>query len=348
MTKHGYATLKLVAVVILALSIQAAPQRTYAECAQPSVVGCAVEMNGPVSGVFAAGDDVHLWRLHLDAATTLHIVLGNLSVDYDLHVYTGDESPIAEAISPDTLDHVVDIPDAQPGTYLVYVNSPFGEVSPTPYTLSITGSDRSPAAEATVGPAPMATPTSVAPDKILLADNFDDPGHGWLPVGAVTAGNLDYRDGEYQIAKTDAAAIDWPTAVVPGVYADSSIAMNVRFLDPIPAYVVFRVSCRRNGPRGYIADVRPGVRTAALSRADGDMTHLTTIALETPQPSLERNAPFHLELACIGPTISLSLNGVQAISAQDATFTAGADLIAAGTGGSTSDARISHLVLSRP
>jgi hypothetical protein len=56
---------------------------------------------------------------------------------------------------------------------------------------------------------------------------------------------------------------------------------------------------------------------------------------------------FHVELTCVGTSISVSVNGVQAASARDDTYGSGNHALAAGLGGATSDARVSHLTVTQ-
>jgi hypothetical protein len=301
--------------------------------------------------------DVHFWKLVIANKQALHIDLGSLLVDYDLHVYSSDGTLVGESTFDDARDHIVDIDAADPGTYRIYINSPFGEISDTPYELSVTLPDGA-LSVTTLQPvsAIIATtpqPVSTAgirvpqPGTVLLADNFDDPEHGWMPSGPVLAGFVRYVDGEYQITKTDAASTHWPGATLPGVYTDSSIAMDVRFVAPVPANVMLRIGCRSNSPNGeYFGDIRPQHRTVDITRYDNYSQQVPLVA-ETPVSVIQRDAPIHAELTCVGTTISLAVNGVLAVSTQDATYATGRHSIVAGLNGSTTDVRISHLVVTQ-
>src|SRR5260370_15079595 len=105
------------------------------DCAQPSLVGCPIRINSTVTAVLSNGDDVHLWTVAVSRQQSLHIVLGGLVADYDLHVYATNQALIGESTYDDTRDHVVDVQNPDPGTYLIYVNSARGELSDQPYTL---------------------------------------------------------------------------------------------------------------------------------------------------------------------------------------------------------------------
>ena len=190
-----------------------------------------------------------------------------------------------------------------------------------------------------------ASPGVSAPGVVVLADDFSDPQNGSLPSGRVTNGVLTYLDGEYQIAKTSTGN-PWTAVEIPGTYADSSVAVDVRFVTPLPS-VGLTIGCRSGGSHSYFARVQPVLRTAALVRFEGD--NLIDLVPDTPQSSLQPGASNHVELSCIGTTISLLLNGQLAARAQDATYASGTDYISAGdTTGGVADARLGHLVVTQP
>jgi hypothetical protein len=115
-------------------------------------------------------------------------------------VYTGDQTPIGEATSNDTLDHIVDVQSADPGTYLIYVNSPYGRTSSVPYTLSIVA----PTAQIVVAtevpiqitqtpvPSPSPVPNlATTPDAhTVLLDHFDG-----TTLGSGYGGGLNFSPG---------------------------------------------------------------------------------------------------------------------------------------------------------
>jgi hypothetical protein len=316
-------------VLVISLLLQAS-LASADDCSQPSTSGCTIALNEPVTAVLANASDVHTWRLTLNSAARLHVALTNLPADYDVHVYTADGGLLGESTNEDTQDDVVDLPDAGAGIYIIYVNSARGDASDQPYTLLASG-----------------PPTTSR--TIVLSDDFVDAHAGWLPTLQLAHGFTRYLDGEYQIVKTDDGTI-LPGVNIPGTLTDSTIAIDVRFVDPTPA-VTLNIGCRRSGPNNgnqYYARVRPQARVAALVRSDGDTTNTTVLVPETPMSSLQRDSTTHVEFSCVGTGISLSLNGAPALAVQDATYASGVDWIGAGAGGGTSDARLSHLVVTRP
>ena len=80
--------------------------------------------------------DVHTWRIHLTEPQGFHVTMSGLPADYDLHLFGPDGSPIAEAVRYGTADELVAAPAAQPGEYMLYVDSLLHQSSPAAYTLT--------------------------------------------------------------------------------------------------------------------------------------------------------------------------------------------------------------------
>jgi hypothetical protein len=226
--------LALAPVVLLLAVGGAGPQVRPAladACQQPADGGCPLELNQAVTAVLVDPNTVHTWRFTRTQAASVHIALTNLPVDYDLHVYAADGTLLGESTNEGTQDDVVDLSDAATGTYMVYVNSPRGEVDPTnPYTLEVApvsaGGAAAPETTSSNLDPPLANPAVGGNDDpgpapvypvdglVILADNFDDPKHGWLPTSSpdplVQAG---YLDGEYLLGRATAGA--GPMGLVP-------------------------------------------------------------------------------------------------------------------------------------
>jgi hypothetical protein len=181
---------------------------------------------------------------------------------------------------------------------------------------------------------------------VLLADNFVDAQNGWLPTGPRVNGSVRYLDGEYQIVKT-AVGNPWVGADIPGTFTDSSVAIDARFANPTPD-VGLTVACRAHATFGYFVRIQPQLRVVALIRFDGADDRRVYLLPDTPQTALQRDSSNHVELRCIGTTISVLLNGTVVTSAQDSTYASGSHRIVAGAmNGGTSDARFSHLVITQ-
>jgi hypothetical protein len=126
-------------------------------------------------------------------------VLSNLEVEYDLHLYAPDGGVLYESNRYGADDDGVTIPSAAPGDYLVFVNSPFGDVSDTPYALQLTMN-------------PIATPGfyPAGPDATGAGSQPTPPppNQASLPVtvtggpGQPTSQTFTLRSGDYTVAWT--------------------------------------------------------------------------------------------------------------------------------------------------
>jgi WD40 repeat protein len=106
---------------------------------------------------------VHTWSITIPGPKHLHFALHGLPADYDLHVFGPGGQVAGESTNVGTDDDVVALDGAPAGTYLVYVNSPFGAVSDVPYGLLVTGQDVPPPPLPTPPPAPTAPPPTPTP-----------------------------------------------------------------------------------------------------------------------------------------------------------------------------------------
>ncbi len=215
-----------------------------------------------------------------------------------------------------------------------------GEIDGTISVSTLAPPVAAPPAPATANPVPATT----APGTVLLSDDFTDEQQGSLRSGQVRNGFVKYLDGEYQMAQTQAGN-PWPAAQIPGTYSDSSIAFDIRFVNPGPD-VALTVGCRRQEGQAYFAQVEPQRRTASLLRLDAN--NATYLVPTTPQSALQPDSSNHIELRCVGTTISLLLNGTLADTATDSAYASGGLYITAGNSSDTSDARLAHLVVTQP
>jgi hypothetical protein len=314
-----------------------------ADCEQPSDSGCRVAMNKPVTAVIANSGDVHSWLLSLESAAPLHIVLSNLNAGYGLHVYGADGSLLGESANDGSHDDVVDLPQAGAGTYTINIDSPGGDISDQPYSLLV-GAPTSAAASQPDAPGAASRFGETVPGTVLLSDDFTNEHNGSLRSGPVSNGFVKYLDGEYQMAQTQAGN-PWPATQIPGTYVDSSIAFDIRFVNPA-ANVALIVGCRRQQGQAYFAQVRPQMRTASLFRLEGNTA--TNLVPPSLQSALQQDSSNHIELRCVGTTVSLLLNGTLAGSAMDAAYASGGLYIAAGNSDGGSDARLGQLVVTQP
>jgi hypothetical protein len=353
-----------VVVLVFVLVAGAAPQLRPAladACQQPADNGCPVEMNQAVTTVLVDPNTVHTWRFTLIQPASVHLALTHLPADYDLHVYTGDGTLVGESTNEGTQDDMVDLSDTAADTYMVYVNSPRGEVDPThPYTLEVdvpasagaavapetTSANLAAVGNGDPGPAPAYPVTG----QVVLADNFDDPTHGWLPSSSPNPGfESGYLDGEYRLSRTAGGVGPW--SFLPGTYANATLSVDARLVGVTPGRFV-EVHCRSMGALGYRFQVEPDQRQFKLVRSDGPGKPEVNLTDLTPTPIINRgNSWNHLEITCIGDTITGSINGVQVVIAHDSTYTQGNLYISGREPGPIPgplEARFANLVVTRP
>ena len=167
---------------------------------------------------------------------------------------------------------------------------------------------------------------AAAPGAVLLADDFDDADGGVLPKqsAAPEQTQFGYGAGEYFIRDVDPGVGGGRLVVVPGVYADASLAVDVRFVADAPRGYL-QLGCRRTAeaPVGrYLARVDPAAGRVKLVRADGAAE--TVLQDWRPAPTLRRGVERNrVELTCAGTAITLAVNGAPAAAADDATYRAG-------------------------
>jgi hypothetical protein len=166
---------------------------------------------------------------------------------------------------------------------------------------------------------------------VLIGDDFTNPDAG---VFSGTASGdhytFGYLDGEFQIQKTDPS---WPNVGVawaPGVFQDTSLAVDV-YLANDEATPGIYMYCRRNTASGSyraVVDLRGQVRLGRV-KTDGTTDDLTPwTRSEAIQPG---SAPNHLELICRGTAIELDANGTYVVGVRNADLFEGQVGIGAGS-----------------
>jgi WD40 repeat protein len=154
--------------LLLAQAAEAAPlpvAHLEGECAQPSEVGCPLPLGQAMAAALTDPSHIHTWTVAIPTPKHLRLVLHGLPEDYDLHVYGPDGQLAGESVREGTSDDVVELKGAPAGTYVAYVNSPFGAVSETPYGLLASGEEVAPPPPPPPVPtqAPAPTPPPAAP-----------------------------------------------------------------------------------------------------------------------------------------------------------------------------------------
>ncbi len=189
---------------------------------------------------------------------------------------------------------------------------------------------------------------------VLLNERFDNPATGWLPAGSPAPERYlrEYEGGEYVIRKVDPTWGSFPTALLPGVFTDASIAVDVRLAGEATGRYV-ALACRRslNGSSQYRLSVEPAGGRFLLSRWD-DGVIVRQVGWQA-SPAIRRgNQTNRLHLACQGSTIAASANGTTLATLQDGTHPEGRLWIGAGSfadsdAGET-EARFDNLVIASP
>lgn len=199
-------------------------------------------------------------------------------------------------------------------------------------------------------PAPEATPRPTGPGAVLFEDNFDDPTKATLPLGPSDPNTRSqgYVGGKYEIVNglTGQSVGTWVGPTIPGIYSDTSIAMDARvFGGPDTRSIV--LTCRRQpaGNSGVWVAVRPQEQRFFIYRGDGAPSPFITLLDQRSAAIRQGDVMNHLELSCVGNAMTLTINGVQVAQVQDSAFALGRH--AFGVAGTGSTARFDNLVLTQ-
>jgi hypothetical protein len=153
---------------------------------------------------------------------------------------------------------------------------------------------------------------------VLIGDDFMNPDAGLFR--ATTVGDhytLDYLDGEFQIQKTDPNWSNVGVAYAPGVFQDTSLAVDVYVAndDALPGVYLY---CRRNASIGSyraVVDLRGSARLGRV-KPDGTTDELTPwTRSEAIQTGTATN---HFEMICRGTAIELDANGTYVVGVRNA------------------------------
>ena len=172
-----------------------------------------------------------------------------------------------------------------------------------------------------------ATPTPAAsPGAALFSDLARLPATSSDPSRYSVA----YSDGTYDI--TVKRPFDQGEALIPGTYADTTLRVDATLVHPQDDQYL-QLACRWDGAGSqYRMGVRPETGEVWVNRwlpvsGNRPYTTLYDTVSTAVHPGAEVN---HLELACKGTTIKVSINGTMVASISDNTLQAGQLWIAAG------------------
>lgn len=171
-----------------------------------------------------------------------------------------------------------------------------------------------------------AQPSPPDPGTVVLFDDLSNPATGVLPTLGNDQFAAQFSDGDYVIqTKVPGRANAFARVNPAGQFDDHSIEVDVRLAPDTSDRGVF-LECRgastATGISGYRVLFFPRSGQLGLFRVDAG----AQVGLSTDQLTLVANledAWNHLELSCVGPTISAVLNGSLVAQAQDSTYTAG-------------------------
>jgi hypothetical protein len=184
--------------------------------------------------------------------------------------------------------------------------------------------------------------------EVVLTDSFDNPAAGRLSGQsndpAVEQG---YVGGEYQV-RLSSSAKSFRAIGANSVFTNLQVAVDARLAEGTEARWV-GVACRLSPKDGtaqfYALLAVPATGQFALSNFDGyRWVHLVPFQ---PSAAVRRgNASNHLELACVGPTITARINGTEVASAVDHTYDSGYVAVVVGRDeGLPVEARFDNLVV---
>jgi hypothetical protein len=220
-----------------------------------------------------------------------------------------------------------------------------------------------PATEATpIAPPPTpesmpTTTTLTGPGSIAFADDFNDVTRANFPTAPVDPNTRSqgYIDGEYEVISGRPGGV---AVAVPGMYADSTVAIDVRVFDGPPGPGILAtaragIACRVGENGGYELRIYPTDFTSGPSRRTGPRFQLikfqpgqdVELVDQGPTPVIrDRGEVNRLELTCVGNTITGTINGSQVFSVVDGAYTSGRH--AFGVAGTLSRGRFDNLVVT--
>jgi dienelactone hydrolase len=207
---------------------------------------------------------------------------------------------------------------------------------------------KAPAEGATVAPTPRPLQSTVEAQSpagtTLLQDSLNGQQSTVLPTSSTDADTYraGYGPNGYEIALTKApgAVAVWGTALLPGTYANTSIAVDVDVSDPAPSAYV-QLACRyQNLSTQYRFAFRPANGEFWLTRWHSKFPSSTRIDFSAsrslvPSGSFslaihQGSASNHMELSCNGTTITGRINGQAVATVLDNTMASGGMWIAIG------------------
>jgi len=155
---------------------------------------------------------------------------------------------------------------------------------------------------------------------VLYQDSFEDPDSGW-EVGDYDGGSVGYRDGRYSVIA--AGEFDWMWGVAYQFFTDLVVEVDATQVLAGPDNDNdYGVGCRiqPNGD-GYHLIISGDGFYAIYMRQDG--LFIPLVPFETSAAVRRGDTTNRITVVCVGPTLTLLVNGQELATAVDDTFVAG-------------------------
>jgi hypothetical protein len=256
------------------------------------------------------------------------------------------DTPDQPAVQDDSTPSDMSAPSDQP--------SPADATGPVPTDQS---QPTIPTAIPTAAPTPIAAP---APGQVLLTDDFHDASAGVLPASAanspdgdiVPAGSysIGYVGGGYEFKKLQVPQTTYAFVQLPNSYSNVSIDVDTQF-SASNANTFVWITCRaviaNSIETGYRANMRPDSGSFNIYRFDSGTPFF--LMGNTSTDKLRRSpATNHLQMNCVGSSISVALNGTVVATVQDPNYASGVIRIGTGAPGNSPDTlHLANLVVTQ-
>ena len=161
----------------------------------------------------------------------------------------------------------------------------------------------------------------IAPENgILLEDDFSNPRSGWDRYEE-ERGRTDYEDDSYRIAIHDTMSFFWATP--ERSFTDVSIEVDTQKLSGEDNF--HGVICRyQDTDNFYILAISGDGLFGIFKRKDGSNPILTGMDIMERSEAIHQDGQSnHLRADCVGSTLTLYINGEEAISVEDGEFKSG-------------------------
>lgn len=150
------------------------------------------------------------------------------------------------------------------------------------------------------GPSPSGT--------VLFQDDFSRRSSGWTEQDQ-PGFRMGYRDGAYQIGIVGIQTLAWSTPR----FDVSDVRLEVDTTTEGPVNNAFGLICRFQDPGNYYFLMISSDGFAGIGQVlDGQRSMLSGIAMLPSDAILQGSGPNHLRADCIGPRLSLFVNGMLA------------------------------------